>query len=155
MLGNFPEAPSSSSSSSSRARPRSRSMALQEEDAFSTAAPEDTYMTTSAEPSTSESSSSAEEAKLSLPEHYSDDGSPVVYGEPGNWSTIRNGVRKQIEVGGPFRVRACFLEWYLPRRPRVSRPLSTSPDPRTPRPQKRASKKQEKVDKKQRREDQK
>ncbi|KAG0028892.1 hypothetical protein BGZ81_004352 [Podila clonocystis] len=154
MLGNFTEAPSSSSSSSrAKLRPKSRSMALQEEDAFSTASSEDTYMTTSAGSSTSESPSSAEEANLSIPEQYPDDGSPVVYGEPGNWSTIRNGVRKQIEVGGPFRVRACFLEWYLPRSPRVSRPPSTSPDPPTPRPRKRASKKQKgKVDKKKRRE---
>ncbi|KAG0343769.1 hypothetical protein BG005_002201 [Podila minutissima] len=113
MLGNFPEAPSTSSS-------RSRSIAVEEEDVSSTVASEDKSVTASVRSSTSEYCSSAYEATLSqLPELYPEDGSPVIYGEPGNWFTIRNGVRVQIEVHGPFRVRACFPEWYLPRPPAI------------------------------------
>ncbi|KAF9335824.1 hypothetical protein BG006_010539 [Podila minutissima] len=151
MLGNFPEAPSTSSSSSSRSR--SRSMAVQEEDGSSTVVSEDKSVTASVKSSTSEYCSSAYEATLSqLVELYPEDGSPVICGEPGNWFTIRNGVRVQIEVHGPFRVRACFPEWYLPRTPSVPRSLPpTSPDPSTPRPRKRASNEQnEKEDKKRR-----
>ncbi|KAG0089608.1 hypothetical protein BGZ93_009776 [Podila epicladia] len=149
LLGDFPETSSSSPSSS-------RLIAVQEEDASSITASEVTSKTASTRSSASKSSSSAYEATLSqLTERHPEDGSPVVYGEPGNWFTIRNGVRVQIEVHGPFRLRACFPEWYLPRTPRVPRsPHPTSPDPPTPQPQKRASKEQkEQEDKKKRRDE--
>lgn len=147
ILGTFPETSSSSPSKAGQ----------EEEDTSSQTAPADAPMNTSAGYSTSESSSSAEEASLSqLPEQYPEDGSPVVYGEPGNWFTIRNGVRLKIDIAGSFRVRACFPEWYFPRTPRNPGPSQPPPeDPLTPRPRKRAGKEQnEKEDKKKRRDDQ-